>query len=472
MSWTEFKMAPAALVLMAPLGACVTLGPDFARPEVDTPARHVGADENASNLAPGASAEWWTSFNAPELDMLVREALAASPTIGEADAALDAARASRDIVYGGTAPELGANVSAERTRINAAAFGFDGFPTRTISRYSLGLGVSYDLDLFGGARRERESATARFEAESFRYDAARLTLAAQITSKAIESAALAAEIEALESIIADDRETLALVERAIDAGAVGAIDRIRAQTQLAQDRAALPGLRDRLSAARNALVILTGHAPGIRTAPEFTLADFSPPEQIPVSVPSVLLRARPDIRAAEAALHAATADIGVRVANQFPQVRLSANYAQTALDPDTLFSYASSGWALGPALTLPIFRGGVLRADVRRAQAEARRADARYRATVLRAFGEVADALSGLAAAEAELSLRNEALTLAEENLRLARRAYELGAGRLPDVLDAQRQANLARRARAQAEAGRLLAIVRLSSATAAMWSD
>jgi outer membrane protein TolC len=153
-------------------------------------------------------------------------------------------------------------------------------------------------------------------------------------------------------------------------------------------------------------------------------------------------------------------------------VRLSANYAQTALDPDTLFSYASSGWALGPALTVPIFRGGVLRADVRRAQAEARRADARYRATVLRAFGEVADALSGLAAAEAGRSLSNEALALAEENLRLARRAYELGAGRLPDVLDAQRQANLARRARAQAEAGRLLAIVRLSSATATTWSD
>ena len=164
MSWTKFKMAPAALVLMAPLGACVTLGPDFAPPEVETPARHLGADENAGNLAPGAPAEWWTSFNAPELDMLVREALAASPTIGEADAALDAARASRDIVYGGTAPELGANVSAERTRINAAAFGFDELPTRTISRYSLRLGLTYVLDLFGGARRERESATARFEA--------------------------------------------------------------------------------------------------------------------------------------------------------------------------------------------------------------------------------------------------------------------------------------------------------------------
>lgn len=191
---------------------------------------------------------------------MVDEALRASPTAGEADAALDAARAARDAPYSGLLQQIDASASAERTRINAAAFGFDGFPTRELSRYTAGLGVSYDLDLFGGGRRAREAASARLEAELFRHRAAQLTLAADVTTAAIEIVALRAEIDAVEAIVADDERTLDLVERALAAGAVGDIDRIRAQTQ--QDGAELPRSRARLSAAQTELDMLLGRMPG------------------------------------------------------------------------------------------------------------------------------------------------------------------------------------------------------------------
>nr|WP_281721301.1 efflux transporter outer membrane subunit [Nitrosomonas nitrosa] len=461
MRWNKLALA-YAFVAVSPCAGCISVGPDYTAPSIETPPAYTGAPEQGIP----ARSDWWRVFGVAELDAIIAEAAQTSPTLAEADASLDAARAARDAAFGGLLPRANASADAERTRINAAAFGFDGFPTREISRYTANLGVRYDLDLFGGGRRARESASARFEAEAFRRDAARLTLVADIVSAAIEIAGLLEEERVLQAIIEDDHLTLQLVEQALRAGAVAEIDRLRARTQLAQDSADLPRLRARIQAAQTELAILMGRTPGLSDGARFALDDFRL-SQAPASVPSDLLRARPDIRAAEAALHAATADIGVRVANLYPQVRLSGNYAQTSLDPETLFQYSSAGWGLGPSISAPLFNGGALRADVRRAEAEARRADARYRATVLRAFGQVIDSYSAVAAAESESALVNETVTLARENLRLSRRAYEVGAGDLPDVLDAQRQANIARRALIRATASHLLALARLHASLA-----
>jgi NodT family efflux transporter outer membrane factor (OMF) lipoprotein len=461
MRWSKVAVA-GAFAALAPCAGCVSVGPDYAAPRVETPPVYQGAPEQG--LA--ARSDWWRIFGVAELDAIIAEAILASPSLAEADASLDAAHAARDAAFGGLLPRADASAGAERTRINAAAFGFDGFPTREISRYTASAGISYDLDLFGGGRRAREAASARFEAEAFRRDAARLTLVADIVSAAIEIAALLEEERVLQAIVEDDQLTLQLVERALRAGAVAEIDRLRARTQLAQDSADLPRLRARIQAAQTELAILMGRAPGLSAGARFALDDFRL-SQAPASVPSELLRARPDIRAAEAALHAATADIGVRIANLYPQVRLSGNYAQTSLDPETLFQYSSAGWGLGPSISAPLFNGGALRADVRRAEADARRADARYRATVLRAFGQVMDAYSALAAAESESAMVDETVALAVENLRLSRRAYEVGAGAIPDVLDAQRQANLARRTQVRATASQLLALARLHGSLA-----
>lgn len=444
------------------LSGCASVGPQFTLPQVETPPNfpEVGATGDEARV----SARWWSAFGASQLDALVEEAMRNSPTVAEADAALDAASAARDAAFGGAFPQLDAVAGAERARVNAAAFGFEGFPTVEVSRYTAGLGVSYDLDLFGGQRRARESAVARLEAELFRNHAARLTLAADIAATAIDVAVARAELEAIERIVEDDARTLDLVERALAAGAVANLHRIRAQSQLAQDASEIPRIRSRLAGAQTQLSILVGRAPGAGAPIVFALEDFEAP-LTPQSVPSALLRGRPDILAAEAALHAATADIGVRVANLYPQIRLSGDYAQTSLSPDTLFQYSSAGWSLGPTIRLPLFNGGLLRAEVRRAEAEARRADARYRATVLRAFGQVTDAYVEVALAAEQRDLLGQSVALAEENLRLNRRAYETGAGTLLGVIDAQRQANLARRAQVRAVGAHLTAIARLYSA-------
>lgn len=176
---------------------------------------------------------------------------------------------------------------------------------------------------------------------------------------------------------------------------------------------------------------------------------------------------RPDILAAESAYHAATAQIGVDRARLYPNLDITAQFAQTALSPDGLFNSTGTGWNLASGLTAPLWNGGTLRAKVRQAEAEARRAETRYRATVLKAFVEVADGLEAVSASESELRLRQTALATAEENLRLARRAYDLGSLRLLDVLDAQRQANGARQAFARVQGQRLLAYADLFAASA-----
>lgn len=465
MQWSRRFGVASWIAIFAPLGGCATVGPDYAAPRLETPTSFSGAPTEAPETA---TAPWWRTFGSGTLNSLILEGFAASPTVNEADAALDRARAARDAAFGGAFPELRLAARAEDARINATTFGFGAFPTREISRYSTSAGVSYDLDLFGGQRRAREAASAQLDAESFRRSAAYLTLAADIATAAVELAVVNEEIAALERIIADDEDVLRLTQRAVAAGAVGEIDRIRAETQLRQDAAVLPRLHGRRAGIETQLTVLTGRMPGLAPLSfRFTLSDFSTPDA-PVSIPSELLRSRPDILAAEAALHAVTAQIGVRIADQFPQIRLSGNLTQTALDPANLFARSSTGWAFGPELSLPLFRGGTLRARVREAEAEAHMAEARYRATVLRAFGQVTNAYADVEAAQGEYEAQQEALLLAEQSARLARRAYEVGAGTLPDVLDSQRRVSLSRRESARTAGARLTSLVRLHSAIAA----
>jgi outer membrane protein TolC len=161
------------------------------------------------------------------------------------------------------------------------------------------------------------------------------------------------------------------------------------------------------------------------------------------------------------------ADIGVSEAALYPQIRLTARWGQTSVDPGDLFSYSASGWTVAPQVHLPLVGRAALKAEIRRTVAEARRADARYRSVVVRAFSEAADALAALESADAEIALQAEAVRLSEEALSLERRSYQLGAGRLPDVISAQRQASLARLSAVRAEAQRVRAIIRLSAAFA-----
>lgn len=453
------------------LSGCISVGPNYKKPQIATPDTYLPAGQSMPNdtllQAKAPSGEWWRAFQSPVLDETVRLGLANSPNIEEADATLDAAAASLRAVRAGDLPYADLNAGGARERINPAAFGFPGFPPVTLPRYSVGAKVSYDLDIFGGQRRAKQSAKAGFDAELNRAAAARLTLAGNITQQAMEIAALQAEIRAAQEIVAADQETLDLADRSIQLGARPSATRLAPEAQLAADQAALPPLQDRLAVAQNALSLLLGRAPGGAEAPNFTLADFTAPAQTPVTVPSDLLRGRPDIRASEALYRQAVARIGVAKADLYPHLTLSANISQMTDVLNDVFNYDASGWRAGGDLMAPLFHGGELRAKVKGAEAEARAANARYRQTVLRAFVETANALSSLRYDTDALNAQQKAFTAAEANMQAQRKLYDLGRGTLLDALDAQRQANLARRQLAAAQGARLQSLAAVYAAAA-----
>ena len=462
------------------LTACATVGPDFKAPDAPATGGYAMAGDaapQAARLDPAtaASGPWWSALGSPELDAVIRQALAGSPTLAEADATLRQARSALAQARGEAGPQADLNAGVHRERANLQAFGFTGFgdmqlenPTFTL--YSVGGGVGYDLDLFGGERRRIEGAGARAEAQARRAEAAYLSLTANVALQAVTIATLQAQIDATEQMIAADAANVELVRKANELGGSTGAARVAAQSQLEQDATLLPPLRAQLAAARHALAVLVGQAPADWTAPDFQLSHLTLAAPVPVALPSELVHRRPDILAAEADLHAATADIGVATADLYPKIRLTSSITQGSLKVGDLFGYDASGWDLGAGITAPLFNGGALKARRQQAREVAAGASARYRQTVLTAFAQVADALTALAADEDSRAAHQRSLAQADENLRLAKVAYERGGGAFLDVLDAQRRVNAGRSALAGAEGRRLADAVRLFAAAGADW--
>jgi NodT family efflux transporter outer membrane factor (OMF) lipoprotein len=466
----------AAAALLA--GACVTVGPDFTGPipPEGTTATHyaMAADPIPAGviLAPGgeAGAPWWRAFNSAELDSYIQFALARSPSVEEAEAVLERSQAMLAAERGEALPQASLGLGARRTRINTTAFGFSGFPNRTLDLYSINGGVTYDLDLFGGRRRRIEAAAARVEADSARAEAARLALTGNLTLQLLRVAVLQAYLTEVRQLVENDRRIIDMIQEAQAAGGAARADLSTIVAQLAEDEALIPPVQRQLAAARHQVALLSGRAPAALTLPEIRLSAVSAPSDVPIAVPSELLRRRPDIRAAEAELHAATANIGVAAANQYPAVRLTADLTQTALRPDDLFGAQASGWNLASSLAAPLFDGGVLKARRQAAEAEARVAQARYEQTVLRAFVQVSDALAALAADQEGIASMLRAVAAAEIALQDAQSAQRLGAGPLIDVVRAQRTLSRARQALVQIQGQRLFDLVELYVAAAPDW--
>ena len=471
------RLAAAAASVVA-LGACTTVGPNFKTPDAPKGAAAAGYVMAGDRVPAGvrldpasrAAGPWWNAFGSPDLDRVIRGALADSPTLAEANATLQKAQADAAAARGAQAPQAGASGSVQRERINTQAFGFTGFPSPTIGLYSIGATVDYDLDLFGGRRRASEQAQAQADAAARQADAAYLSLTGNVAIHAMRVAGLRAQIAAVQAVIADDHRAAEMVARAQAAGGEAPAATDSVQAQLAEDEALLPPLERDLALARHQLALLSGKSPAEWTAPDFDLAALTAPAEIPVSLPSGLVRQRPDILAAEAELHAATAAIGVAVAAQYPDLSLSANLTQAAIKPEQIFNYGSSGWSLLAGLTAPIFDGGVRKAHRQAAEAEARASLARYQQTVLRAFVQVSDVLASLGADQRQVAAETRARDAAQKAVANAQSAYRLGGGTLMDLVDAQRQLSRARRGLAQAQGQAFEDRVQLYAATATDW--
>ncbi|MGC1302293.1 MAG: efflux transporter outer membrane subunit [Caulobacteraceae bacterium] len=470
-----------ALVIAMELEGCAAVGPDFKRPVAPAEAGYAMAGEQGpssqhATIGAKVAQDWWGAFHSPELDRAMRQALANNPDIAVADATLLAARADLAAARGQRLPQVDLDAGVERERLNFATFGFDTseFPgiqnNPELSIYSVGASVSYALDVFGGLRRNQEAAAARADAQAHRLDAAYLALTGQVATQAAIIAAIRAEIVVVEQVTASDRRNIELVRSAQRAGGVAEGARVNAQAQADADNALLPPLEQQLTVARHALAVLVGKAPADYSAPDFDLATLPLPADIPVSVPSDLVRQRPDILQAEADLHAATAYIGVQTAKLYPRIDLSAGLTQSALQPEHIFDWPSTAYTLGAGLSAPVFHGGQLKAQRQSAQRQADAAAAAYRSTVLHAFGQVADTLQALSHDEAELAAEQRTEQSAAATLRLDTLAYREGGQGLLPVVDAQRQVDSARLRVVQVQARRYLDTIQLFVATGRGW--
>jgi len=465
------------------LAGCAS-GPDFKPPTTPDvagytvsalPARTVAVPTalgGAQRFVAGApvSVQWWRQFGSAKLDTLIEAALRASPTLEAAQATLRQARHNHEALAGTTRyPQANANLGAQRQDVNNAAAGLSG-GERTYNLFNASVAVSYDLDLAGGNRRALEALAAQTEYQRHQLEAARLAQIGNLVTTAIAQAQLAGQIEASAAILAAQEEQLALTRKRLELGAASERDVLALQTQVEQTRAGLPPLRLKLEQNRHQLATLAGQPPGTAALPEFTLADFSLPGELPVSLPSELTRQRPDIQAAEALLAAASAQRGMAVSRLYPRIALNANLGAQTLTAASLFDGGSLVWGLAAQLAQPLFNPG-LRAEVGAAEAGFDAAAAHYRQTVLQALREVADVLRALDHDAQALASHAAADSAAQESLRLAQQHFALGAASYLDLLIAQQQAQQTRINLVAAQASRLADTAALYQAMGGGWS-
>lgn len=436
-----------ALALAALLSACA-VGPNFVRPKAPELAGYTGVDAEAPRSAGPKDATqriravetvtpaWWRAFNSPPLDATVELALTGSPTLDGARATLAQASALTAAARGAYYPQ--ADVKASLAHVQGPGLPGGGFgPAGNV--LSVGPLVSFDTDLFGRNARSVEQQAALAEVQRYQLAAAYLSLTGNAVTQVLTVASIRAEIAAVDEIVAVDQRNLELVQIAFQAGRSAQLDVLSAQSQLASDQTLLPPLRQQLSTARNALAVLVGKAPSQWAAPDLDLGGIALPEELPLTLPSALVRQRPDILTAEAQLHAASAGIGVATAQLYPNVSLSAAWTQQSGAVGTLFDPASAAWNVGASLAAPLFHGGTLEAQ-RRAAVEAYNAElAVYRQTILQSFGQVADVLRALEHDAELIAADRRALDIAEASLKLTQDSFAAGQASFLQVLVAQR---------------------------------
>jgi NodT family efflux transporter outer membrane factor (OMF) lipoprotein len=466
-----------ALALAALLAGCAS-GPEFTAPAAPAVTRYTMGTSatqtaqadvplgNAQRIAQDLTVEarWWRAFGSAALDDTIARALQASPTLAAAQARLAEAQALQHARSGAAElPQVDLGVGVQRQHASPAAQGQSG-DGRTFGLYSASVGVHYQLDLSGANRRTLQALAARSDWRRHELAAAQLTLAGQIAGTAIARARLAAQIDASHTLLLSQQEQLALAQRRVVLGQAAPDEAMLLQSQAAQTSATLPLLRQQLQQADHQLAVLAGQAPGAAEVPAFTLRDFTLPTDLPLVVPSELVRRRPDIQASEALLHAAHAERGATIARRYPQLNLSAAIGSQALTSGALFGGASALWSLAGQLTQPLFNAAQP-AQERAADAALDAAAAQYQSVVLQALRSVADALRAIANDAQALRALADADGAAQAALRTASERHRLGSISYAQLLLTQQQAQQVHMQLAGAQAQRLTDTVALYQA-------
>jgi NodT family efflux transporter outer membrane factor (OMF) lipoprotein len=463
-----------AVLTAVALSSCA-VGPDFVRPATPPTPRYTSAplpDQTASAEISGGDAQrflaeadvpgqWWTQFGSPELNALVEEALRNNPNVAAAQATLNQFEQFVRVSRGALLPQINGTV-------------FDGrqaFSDRSpFEAFSIVLNMNFVLDVFGGIRRSIESAGAGAEFQRFQLEATYLQLISNVLTTAIATATLSAQIAAINDIIAAQSMQLDLLNQQFELGAVARGDVLAQQSQLAVTQAQLPNLGRQLAFARNALAVLQGGTPATRPIPAIDLASLKLPQDIPVSVPSKLVEQRPDVRASEALLHQASAQVGVATAAMLPTFSLTGSVERTVDDRPQLLTPSNYAWAFAGNVVQPLFRGGSLLANRRAAAFNYDRANALYRGAVLSAFADVANVLTALQFDAELLRAQLYAEESARQSFEITLERFQAGAIAYIALLDSQRVYQQTRINLVTAQANRYNDTVALFSALGGGW--
>ncbi|MGA9024913.1 MAG: efflux transporter outer membrane subunit [Steroidobacteraceae bacterium] len=471
----------ATLLLL--LAGCA-VGPNFRRPAPPDVAAFTSPAVSATTSVPGIaggdaqrfiqgtdiSAEWWTLFHSAALTELIERSLKNNPDLEAARAALSVARenvlAQRGVYY----PSVAATFAASRQRqsgqiaptLNSNAFLYNLFTPEVT--------VSYVPDVFGLNRRTVESLKAQEQEARFQMIATYTTLTANVVVTAIQMSSLQRQVEATRRLVDSNTEALDILKYQFSKGYASRLDMAAQESQLAQVAATLPPLVKQLAQLHDLLAALTGRFPAQVPKEKFELSSLKLPGELPVSLPSILVKQRPDVLQAEASLHDASAKIGIAVADRLPSFPLVANAGSSAAFMDQLFTEGTGFWGVGVNATAPLFQGGQLLHQERAAKAAYAQAAAQYRSTVLAAFQNIADTLTALEQDAETLQAANDAADAAKLTLDLAQRQWRAGYAGYLALLSAEQANQQSQINLVQAEASRYADTAALFQALGGGW--
>jgi len=459
-------------LLAATIFAGCAVGPNYQRPTVDTPTafsepRPWKTAEPKDTLPKSA---WWTIFHDPTLDQLEKEAQVANPNLQAALAHYDAALALAGVSRAALLPSLSLNADGSRERYsanrqtpnNATRFAY------TTNSFEVPLQLSYELDVFGKARRALESARAAAEAQGAIYQNVLLSLQAAVAQNYFNLRSLRAQQDIFAKNIALLQDALDLVQKLRAGGVNSDVDYYQAQAQLETVRSAALAVDQNIADQLHALAVVTRRNPeNFSIKLDMTLPD---PPIVPVGLPSDLLERRPDVAAAERNVASLNADIGVAKAAFFPSISLNGFAGYNSADLSKLFDASSREWGIGPSVDVPIFRGGLLTANYRVAKANYEAGVANYRAQVLTAFEEVENGLSDLHVLDEQNVVLKRAVDTSQHLYDLSSSRYQNGLVSYLEVIDAQRTLLQNRLSLTQNEAQRLAATIVLIKAVGGGW--
>ena len=470
-------------ILAAVMLAGCTVGPDFKKPAppdvssfaAQTPGKTAsaevpGGEAQTFTQSDDLVADWWTLFHSQTLDNLVEKAIANSPDLKAAQAALRVAHENTAAQRGEFYPSVSAGFSAARFSQPVTLAPVPNNNSFDYNLFTPQLTISYVPDVFGLNRRTVESLNAQERGTHYQMLATYTTLTSNVAVTAIEEAATDEQIKTTQDLIAGETQSVEILRLQLQKGYASRVDLAAQESQLAQAKATLPPLVKQVAQLHDRLAALSGQYPSQLPALNLDLESLQLPETVPVSLPSTIVARRPDVLQAEENLHTANANIGVAVANRLPNIELTANAGSTALAIGQVFAPGTGFWNIGAALTQPVFEGGKLLHQERGARAAYDQAAEQYRSTVLAAFQSVADSLVALQQDADALKTAAAADQAAKVTLDLTQRQVQDGYNGYLSLLVAQSAHQQSHIALLQAEANRYADTVALFQALGGGW--